>query len=153
MTIDLGANFSFWIFAKCALTQTRLIATLQASSLRASGSVPMTDHSKRLRIARMIVAHPAPSRGKRERLRVAANHKQDLETSLSTCTEPWLQGSIATLENQLLGRLPQTKPNPRQIGCADRFPDLSGQPGGSLTTAKERPSMRVDGGRPWRSIA
>jgi len=79
-------------------------------------------------------------------MRVAANHKQDLETSHSTCTEPWLQGSIATLENQLVGFLPHTKPNRRPFGCADRFPDLSGQIAANLKPANERHSMRRAGG-------
>lgn len=86
-------------------------------------------------------------------MRVAANHKQDLETSLSTCTEPWLQGSIATLENQLVGLLPHTKPNPARFGCRDRFPVQSGQIAVNLITAKDRPLMRAAGGVPWRSTA
>ena len=146
MTIDLGANFEFWIFAKCALMQTWPIATLRASSLRASGPVPMTGNN---RTTSLFVGASASSghRGQiKAEMRITANHSQDLETSLSTCTEPCLQGSIATLENQLLGRLPQTKPHPRRIRCADRFLGLSGQSGGRLSTAKERPSMRCAGG-------
>ena len=138
--VRAGGEFS--LFAKCALMQTWPLATLQASSLRASGSVPMTVNSSKsemLGIVSPASSHKGKSSGD---MRVAANHKQDMETSLSTCTEPWLQGSIATLENQLLGLLPQTKPNPRRIGCADLFPGLSGQSAAGLITAKERPLMR-----------
>jgi hypothetical protein len=140
------------IFAKCALMQTWPAATLRASSLRASGSVPMTGNNHTTSpfiVASALIGHRGQVKAE---MRITANHSQDLETSLSTCTEPCLQGSIATLENQLLGRLPQTKPNPRRIGCADRFPALSGQTAVRLNTAKERPSMRCAGGVPWRSI-
>lgn len=133
-------------FAKCALIQTWPAATLRASSLCASGSVPMTGNNGAS--AMSLVASPASSRegNSADEMRVAANHKQGLETSLSTCTEPWLQGSIATLENQLVGFLPHTKPNRRPIVCADRFPDLSGQIAANLKPANERHPMRCAGG-------
>ena len=49
-----------------------------------------------------------PLRMQKAHMRVAANHKQGLKTSLSTCTEPWLQRAIAPLENPLMGFLPHT---------------------------------------------
>ena len=139
-------SFEFWILAKCALMQTWPMATLRASSLRAPGSAPVAGNN---RTATLFVVASALSghRGQAKAdMRIPANHSQDLESALSTCTEPCLQGSIATLENQLLGHLPQTKPYPRRIRSADRFPGLSGQSGGRLSTAKERPSMRCAGG-------
>ena len=135
-----------WIFAKCALMQTWPAATLRASSLRASGSVPTTGNngtSAMRFVASSVSAHEGQST---DDMRITANHSQGLESALSTCTEPWLQGSVATLENQLLGFLPQTKPNPRRIGCANRFPGLSGQPVASLIITKDRPLMRCAGG-------
>jgi len=133
-------------FAKCALMQTWPMATLRASSLRASGSVPTTGNTGACPmscVASFVSAHGGRSSND---MRIAANYKQSLESALSTCTEPWLQGSIATLENQLLGFLPQTKPHPRRMGCADRFPVLPGQPDTRLSRAKERPLMRCAGG-------
>ena len=150
--VDTCARPKGGIFAKCALMQTWPLATLRASSLRAPGSAPVAGNNRTT--SPFVVA--SALRGHRGRIkaemRITANHSQDLETSLSTCTEPCLQGSIATLENQLLGRLPQTKPYPRRIRSADRFPGLSGQTAVSLNTAKERPSMRYAGGVPWRNI-
>lgn len=146
MIADTGVRFEQRVFAKCALRQTRPMATLWVSSLRASGSVPTTGNNGTSAIcfvASLVSAHSGRSTNE---MRITANHSQGLETSLSTCTEPWLQGSIATLENQLLGFLPQTKPNPRRIGCADRFPDLPGQPDTRLSRAKDRPLMLCAGG-------
>ena len=94
----------------------------------------------------MIVVPTDPSRDQRERLRVAANHKQALETSLSTCTEPWLQARIAGIKIPLVGRLPHTTTNRRPVGCAEHFPALPGQSAARLITAKERPLMRRVGG-------
>lgn len=135
-----------WSFAKCALMQTWPAATLRASSLRASGSVPTTGNNGTSAICFVTSFSSAHGGQSPNEMRFTANHSQGLETSLSTCTEPWLQGSIATLENQLLGCLPQTKPSPRRIGCADRFPVLSGQSATRLSTAKDRPLMRCAGG-------
>lgn len=59
-------------------------------------------------------------------MRVAANHKQALETSLSTCTEPWING-FPFKRNSEPARALKTWANPRRIGCPDRFPDQSGQ--------------------------
>lgn len=146
MTGDIGATSDQGTFAKCALMQTWPLATLRASSLRASGPVPITGNNRTTSLFVVASASSGHRCQIKAEMRITANHSQDLETSLSTCTEPWLQGSIATLENQLLGRLPQTKPHPRRIRCADRFLGLSGQSVARLNTAKERPSMRYAGG-------
>lgn len=152
LEVDSSARPEGGKFAKCALMQTGPSATLRASSLRAPSSAPVAG-SNRTSPLFVVASALNGHRGQiKAEMRITANHSQDLETSLSTCTEPCLQGYIATLENQLLGRLPQTKPNPRWIGCADRFLGLSGQAAVSLNTAKDRPSMRCAGGVPWRSI-
>ncbi|MEP0471301.1 MAG: hypothetical protein ABJD51_23845 [Roseobacter sp.] len=122
------------------------MATLRASSLRASGSVPMTGNNRTSAICFVASFNSAHKGQSPNEMRITANHSQGLETSLSTCTEPWLQGSTATLENQLLGFLPQTKLNRRPVQCADRFPGLSGQPAPRLSRAKDRPLMRCAGG-------
>ena len=146
MVVEDSESLEVWIFAKCALTQTWPAATLRASSLRASGSVPTTGNNGTSAICFVASFNYAHEGQSWNEMRITANHSQGLETSLSTCTEPWLQGSIATLENQLLGFLPQTKPHPRRMGCADRFPVLPGQPDTRLSRAKERPLMRCAGG-------
>ena len=129
-------------FAKCALMQTCLRHPFGTSSLRASSPVSTTGNN-RPTVLSVVASFPSAHEGRSGNdMRVAANHKQGLENDLSTCTEPCLQGSIATLENQLVGLLPHTKPNPRRIGCAARFPGLSGQSVVSLITAKDRPLMR-----------
>jgi len=133
-------------FAKCALMQTWPAATLRASSLRALGSVPMPGNNSQSAISFVASSDSAREGHSSDEMRVAANHKQDLENDLSTCTEPCLQGSIATLENQLVGFLPYTKPNRRPFRCADRFPDLPGQPVTRLSSAKDRPLKRCAGG-------
>ncbi len=133
-------------FAKCALMQTWPLATLRASSLRASGPVPMTGNNCPTALSVVASFNSAHEGRSSNDMRVAANHKQDLETCLSTCTEPCIQGSIATPENQLAGFLPHTKPNRRPFGYADLFPGLSGQSAARLITAKERPLMRGEYG-------
>ncbi len=139
-------SFEFWILAKCALMQTWPMATLRASSLRAPGSAPVAGNTSEVK-AQCVASALSGHRGQAKAdMRIPANHSQDLESALSTCTEPWLQGSIATLENQLVGFLPHTKPNRRPVRCANRFPGLSGQSAVRLITAKERPSMRCAGG-------
>jgi len=146
MVVEDSESLEVWIFAKCALMQTWPAATLRASSLRASGSVPTTGDNSASSIGfvtSFVSAHEGRSTNE---MRITANHSQGLESALSTCTEPWLQGSITTLENQLLGFLPQTKLNRRPVQCADRFPGLSGQPVARLSSAKERPLMRRAGG-------
>ena len=139
-------GLSIPIFAKCALMQTGLRPPFGASSLRASGPVPMTGNNCAC-VMSFVASFTSALKGRSaNEMRVAANHKQDLETCLSTCTEPCIQGSIATPENQLVGFLPHTKPNRRPVRFADRFPDLSGQTAVSLNTAKDRPLMRSAGG-------
>lgn len=146
MTADVNENSEEQRFAKCALMQTWLLATLRASSLRAPGSAPVSGNNRPTRLS-VVASFPSAYEGRSGNdMRVAANHKQDLENDLSTCTEPCLQGSIATLENQLVGFLPHTKPNRRPVRCADRFPGLSEQSVVRLITAKERLSMRRAGG-------
>ncbi len=139
-------SFKFRIFAKCALMQTWPLATLRASSLRAPGSAPVAGNNRATSLLVVASAFGGHRGQAKADMRIPANHSQDLESALSTCTEPWLQGSIATLENQLVGFLPHTKPNRRPVRCADRFPGLSGQSAVRLITAKERPSIRCAGG-------
>ena len=146
MTVGDSESLEVQVFAKCALMQTWPSATLRASSLRAPGSAPVAGNTSEAE-AQCVASALSGHRGQiKAELRITANHSQGLETSLSTCTEPWLQGSIATLENQLVGFLPHTKPNRRPVRCADRFPGLPGQSVVTLITAKERPSMRCAGG-------
>lgn len=139
-------SFGFGLFANCALMQTWPLATLWASSLRAPGSAPVAGKNRATSLLVVASAFGGHRGQAKADMRIPANHSQDLESALSTCTEPWLQGSIATLENQLVGFLPHTKPNRRPVRCADRFPGLSGQSAVRLITAKERPSIPCAGG-------
>lgn len=135
-------NFKCGIIAKCALMQTLLSATLRASSLRASRPVTRTVNSNAfamLRIGSIVTAHKEHVTID---MRITANYSQVMETPLSTCTEPWFQGSIATLENQLVGPLPHTQSNPRRIVCADLILDLSGQLAANLKTVNDCHSMQ-----------
>lgn len=151
MVADDGIRLRDRIFAKCALMQTWPTATLRASSLRASGPVPMTGNIDTLSVSHVASPSSAHKGHSSNDMRVAANHKQDLETCLSTCTEPCIQGSIATPENQLVGFLPHTttkafapwnSPNPARFRCRDLFPGQSGQSAAGLISAKDRPLMR-----------
>ena len=149
--------------AKCALIQTWPVATLQASSLCARGSAPVAGNNSQSAIS-FVASFPSAHEGhSRNDMRVAANHKQDLETCLSTCTEPCIQGVYRhPLEIQLMGFHPHTttkafapwnSPNPPRFRCRDRFLGQSGQSDARLSTAKDRPLMRAAGGVPWRSTA